>query len=159
MPEIVYKEESYAIVGACFEAYNVMGCGFIESVYHECVKIELELRGIPFRFKQPLQISYKQRQLERWFEPDFVCFDKIILDLKAERELTRYDRAQMFNYLKFSGHHLAILANFGQPEKLQSERIVLCRSALIRPIRLIRGSLVFVLRFMCLRVGRLQTKV
>jgi GxxExxY protein len=122
--EIVFKEESYKIVGACFEVYREKGCGFLESVYHECMEIELPLQGVPYVSKKPLQIEYKCNPLRTVFEPDFLCYDKIILELKAVTELTDEHRAQLQNYLKATGLRLGILANFGHYPKMQLERIV-----------------------------------
>ena len=93
MAEIVFKEESYQIIGACFEVYNEMGCGFLEPVYQECLEIELQDRSIPFVSKQELKLNYKQRPLKSLYIPDFVCFGKIILELKSMKDLTDQHRA------------------------------------------------------------------
>jgi len=122
--EILFKEESYKIVGACFEVYKEKGCGFLEPVYHECMEIELPLQGVPYISKKPLQLEYKCNPLRTIYEPDFVCYDKIILELKAVAELTDQHRAQVLNYLKATGLRLGILANFGHHPKAQIERII-----------------------------------
>jgi GxxExxY protein len=121
---IVYKEESYEIMGACFEVYKEKGCGFLEAVYHECLEIEFTLRNIPFESQPSLRIFYKTRYLKRQYEPDFICYDKIIVELKATSKLTDGDRAQAHNYLKSSEYKLALLVNFGHYPKLEYERIV-----------------------------------
>ena len=77
MTEIIYKKESYAIIGACFEVYNEKGCGFLEPVYHECLAIEFEHQGIPAISKPSLTLSYRGRILMQTYEPDFICFGKI----------------------------------------------------------------------------------
>jgi hypothetical protein len=77
--ELVYKDESYAIIGACFEVYKDKGCGFHEPVYHECLEIELEFQGIPFLSKPPQTLQYRGRTLVQTFSPDFICYDKIIV--------------------------------------------------------------------------------
>lgn len=124
MSEILYKDESYAILGACFEVYNELGCGFIEPVYQECLQIELTARGIPFVAKSELQLRYKGTQLAQTFEPDFVCFTKIIVEIKAVSGLNDRFRAQVHNYLKATGCRLGLLINFGEHPKLAYERIV-----------------------------------
>jgi GxxExxY protein len=122
--EIVYKEESYQIVGACFEVYKEMGCGFLEAVYQECLELEFTARGIPFRPQAELGLTYKGRVLNQKYVPDFICFDKIIVEIKAVSQLTDAHRAQVHNYLKATGHKLGLAANFGHFPKLDYERIV-----------------------------------
>ncbi|MHC4398400.1 MAG: GxxExxY protein [Planctomycetota bacterium] len=124
MAEIVFKEESYTIMGACFEVYKEMGPGFLEPVYQECLSLELAARHIPFREQGELALSYKGRRLERTYRTDFVCYDKIILEIKAVRELAGEHRAQVHNYLKATGHRLGLLVNFSHYPKLEYERIV-----------------------------------
>jgi GxxExxY protein len=122
MPEIIYKEESYKIIGACFEVYKNKGCGFLESVYHECLAIELNLQNIPFISKPRIQLEYKGKLLAQYFEPDFVCFDKIIVELKAVSGLIDEHRGQTINYLHVTSFELALLVNFGHYPKLEYER-------------------------------------
>jgi GxxExxY protein len=122
--EIILKEEAYAIMGACFEVYNEKGPGFLEPVYQECLEIELELRGIPFRSKPPLTLTYKERVLKKTYEPDVTCFEKVIVEIKAVSELIDDHRAQAHNYLKATGYRLALLVNFGAHRQLDYERIV-----------------------------------
>jgi GxxExxY protein len=122
---ILYKEESYRIMGACFEVYTEKGCGFLEAVYQECLEIELESRGIPFSSKAELTLSYKGRVLKKRYEPDFLCFDLIIMEIKAVSKLTDDDRAQVHNYLRGSNLRLGLLVNFGHHPLLEYERIVL----------------------------------
>ncbi len=111
--EILFKDEFYAIIGARFEVYNDMGSGFLEAVYQECLEIELGLRGIPSVPRNRLRLTYKSRMLEQTYEPDFHCFGKIILEIKAASDLTDEHRAQVHNYLKATGHRLGLLVNFG----------------------------------------------
>lgn len=124
---IIYKEESYAIMGACFEVYKEKGCGFVEQVYQECLEIELEMRGTPFATKQELELKYKGQghPLKSKYVPDLLCYDKIIVELKAAKELADEHRAQVHNYLKASGCRLGLLINFGHYPKLDYERIAL----------------------------------
>ena len=124
MSEILFKEESYKIVGACFEVYREKGCGFHEPVYQECMEIELGLQQVPFVAQQPLSLQYKGRTLQTKYVPDFLCYEQIVLELKAVTEITDEHSAQVINYLKATGLRLGILVNFGHYPKAQIERIV-----------------------------------
>lgn len=124
MAEIVYKEESFAIIGACFEVYNDKGPGFLEAVYQECLEIEFALRKIPFVAQAELTLSYKGRALRKKYQPDFLCYGKIIVEIKAVGALADEFRAQVHNYLKATSLRLGLLVNFGHKEKLEYERIV-----------------------------------
>jgi GxxExxY protein len=124
MTEILFKEESYKVVGACFEVYNEMGCGFLEAVYQECVEFEFADQQIPFIAQKQLRLKYKNHELKSVYIPDAICFQKIIVELKAVKELTNEHRAQVHNYLKATGYRLGLLLNFGHFPKLQYERIV-----------------------------------
>src|ERR1043166_8445674 len=99
MTEIIYKKESYAIIGACFEVYNAKGCGFLEPVYHECLAIEFEHQRIPAISKPSLTLSYRGRMLLQTYQPDFVCFERIILELKTASASADEHSAQLLNYL------------------------------------------------------------
>ncbi len=122
--KIIFKEESYKIMGACFEVYNNMGCGFLEAVYQECLEMELSAQQIPFQAHVPLKLHYKQHPLKKGYKPDFICYDKIIVEIKALSELRNGDRAQMHNYLTATKFKLGLLINFGHYPKLEYERIV-----------------------------------
>jgi GxxExxY protein len=124
MAEIIYKEESYRIIGACFEVYKEKGCGFLEAVYQECLEFELLSAAIPFAIKPCLPISYKGKPLKQVYVPDFICYEKIILEIKSVRRLVDKHRAQVHNYLKATGLKLGLLVNFGHYPKVQTERIV-----------------------------------
>jgi len=123
MPQIIHKKESYAIIGACFEVYNEKGCGFLEPVYQECLGIEFEYQRIPTIAKPSLALSYRSRILKQTYEPDYVCFEKIIVELKAVSALTDEHRAQLLNYLHATGLELGLLVNFGHYPKLEYGRI------------------------------------
>jgi len=123
MTELIYKKESYAIIGACFEVYNDKGCGFLEPVYQECLAIEFEYQGLPAIAKPSLTLSYRGRILAQTYQADFVCFEKIIVELKAVSALTDEHRAQLLNYLHATGFELGLLINFGHYPKLEYERI------------------------------------
>lgn len=124
MAEILYKDESYELIGSCFEVYKLKGCGFTEPIYQECLQIELGLREVPF-FAQPLlELEYKGTLLTQTFKPDFVCYDKIIIELKELERLADVHRSQTLNYLNATKYDLALLVNFGHFPKLEYERIV-----------------------------------
>jgi GxxExxY protein len=123
MTEIIYKKESYAIIGACFEVYNAKGCGFLEPVYHECLAIEFEHQRIPAISKPSLTLSYRGRTLLQTHQPDFFCFDKIVLELRTVSRLADEHRAQLLNYLHAIGFELGLLVNFGHCPKLEYERL------------------------------------
>ena len=124
MAELLYRDEAYAIIGAAMEVYNQLGPGFLEAVYQEALEIELSECGIPFVSQQELRILYKGRPLKRTYMPDLVCYDKIIVELKALDRLTNKEMAQVLNYLKATGFRLGLLVNFGNSEKLEWERRV-----------------------------------
>jgi GxxExxY protein len=123
--KIFYKEESYVIQGAVFEVYRVMGCGFLEAVYQECLEKELTHQNIPFQSQVQLGLAYKGEQLNQTYKPDFICYGIIIVELKAVKDIGDDHRAQMFNYLKATGMRLGLLVNFGHYPKATIERIVL----------------------------------
>jgi len=125
MNDIIYPELSYKIMGACFEVYRDKGCGFLEAVYQECLELELTDQGVPFAAQQKLQLGYKGRLLKQTYEPDFTCYGKIIIEIKAVAKLAYEHRAQMHNYLRASGLRLGLLINYGHYPKLESERIAL----------------------------------
>ena len=122
MAEIIYKEESYKIIGACFEVYKQKGSGFTEPVYQECLKIEFELQHIPSIFEPVIQLEYKGKILDQYFKPDFVCYNKIIVELKSVSNLIDEHRAQTMNYLNATKFDLGLLINFGHFPKLEYER-------------------------------------
>jgi GxxExxY protein len=99
-PDFIFKEECYAIIGACFEVYKDKGCGFYDPVYQECLGIEFDYCRIPAIAQPGLSLQYRSRILNQKYFPDFVCYDKIIVELKALTELTDEHRAQVLNYLK-----------------------------------------------------------
>jgi len=110
---LLFKEESYKIVGAAMEVHRLLGCGFVEPVYQEALEKEFTLRGIPYEREKELDINYKGYTLTKTFRADFICYNKIILELKAVKEFTDEHYAQTFNYLRASGMELGILINFG----------------------------------------------
>ena len=123
MEKIIYKDESYRIIGACFEVYKQRGFGFTEPVYQECLAIEFDLRNIPFVEQPEIQIEYKNRKLKKKFKPDFICYKKIIVEIKALSTLIEANKSQTLNYLNATKFELALLINFGHYPKLEYKRI------------------------------------
>ena len=124
MTEIIYKHESYAIVGALFEVYNNLGSGFSEIVYKDALEYEFRKREIPFKREKEYSVAYKDIILPHKFYADFVIDNKIILEIKAVEDLHDKFISQCINYLKVSSCRLAILANFHK-DLLDHRRIVL----------------------------------
>ncbi|MBM4152035.1 MAG: GxxExxY protein [Kiritimatiellaceae bacterium] len=124
MTDLVYEDLTYKIRGVLFEVYKEKGCGFLEGVYQECLEIEFELQNLEFKAQQPVKLSYKGRNLRQTFVPDFIICDKVIMEIKATKDITAEYRAQVQNYLKATGYKLALLVNFGHYPQLQIERFV-----------------------------------
>ena len=124
MADIIFPEESYQIVGACFDVYNVMGVGFLEPVYQECLAREFQFCHVPFIPQPELTLTYKGAVLTQTYRPDFICYDQIIVEIKAVKEIADEHRAQTFNYLRASGFRLGLLVNFGHYPKATVERII-----------------------------------
>jgi len=124
MSNLIYKDESYAIVGALFDVYNNLGSGFSEIVYKEALEYEFKIFGIPFKREKEYSVTYKDIILPHKFYADFVVFDKIVLEIKSVENLHDNHIAQCINYLKVSNCKLAILANFHK-DFLDHKRIVL----------------------------------
>jgi len=112
-------------MGACFEVYKEKGCGFLEAVYQECLEIELELRDIPFRSQVEFSLAYKSRPLRQMYCADLVCYEQVIVELKAVDALVDEHRSQVLNYLNASGLRVGLLVNLGHHPGLQWERFVL----------------------------------
>jgi GxxExxY protein len=121
---LLFEQETYRILGACFEVYKEKGCGFLEAVYQECLEIEFEMQGIFFVPQKELKLTYKGRSLTQVYKPDFLVFDKIVLEIKALSELANDHRAQLHNYLKATGLQVGLLVNFGHYPKVEHERII-----------------------------------
>lgn len=122
MGELIYGQECYEIIGTCFEVYRDKGCGFLEPVFHECLELEFGLRGIPFRSQVSLPIFYKGTELKTRYIADFVCYEKVIVEIKAVSALVDEHRAQLQNYLAATGLRLGLLVNFGHFPKVEWER-------------------------------------
>lgn len=123
MSEIIFKEESYEIIGRCMEVYNQLGHGFSEIVYKDALEFEFSRDEIPFEREKEYPVSYKGTLLPHKFYADFVVFDKIILEVKCVKEFADEHTAQCINYLRVSKIKLALLVNFSR-SKLEYKRIV-----------------------------------
>jgi GxxExxY protein len=115
--------QTYAAIGAAMEVHRELGHGFLESVYQEALAMELTARNIPFQREVPLPVLYKQQQLACSFRADFVCYESVVLELKATSQLTGTDESQLINELKATGMNRGLLLNFGSPS-LEYKRFV-----------------------------------
>lgn len=120
---MLYKEYTEQIIGAFYEVHNELGCGFLEAVYQEALAFEFELKGIPFEKEKQLRIKYKNRTLNKFYQADFICFDKIIVEVKALSALNSEHEAQLLNYLKATGIKIGLIVNFGE-KSLKYKRMI-----------------------------------
>ncbi len=121
--ELIHKTEAYNIVGACMEVHKELGSGFLEAVYHEALMHELKFREIPFETNKKLQVTYKGTLLNKVYFADIICYNKIIVELKAMDGLNPEHESQLINYLKATNYQLGLLVYFGA-KSLQYKRIV-----------------------------------
>jgi GxxExxY protein len=138
--DLLYKDEVYAIVGAAMEVYNNLGSGFLEAVYQEAMEIETASRKIPALTEQKLYIDYKGTPLKKFYEADLICYDKIIVEIKALDKLTSREEAQILNYLKATGMKVGLLINFGAHNDLEWKRLVLTQTKQPRVYRPVNES-------------------
>ena len=117
-----FKNECYAIQGAIFEVYKMLGCGFLEAVYQEALEIEFRKRNIPYEREKELRIKYDGIELKQTYKADFVCYGKIIVELKAVSAIADIHKSQVLNYLKATGYKLGIIVNFGAAS-LETKRV------------------------------------
>ena len=115
MPDIIYKNESYLIIGACMEVHKKLGSGFLESIYAEALEMEFKKSNVPYERERKLPVYYDGILLKKYFKSDFVCFNAIIVELKSTNFISENDKRQSLNYLKATQFKLGILANFGSP--------------------------------------------
>ena len=125
MSKIIYSHKSYAIIRACFKVYMDKGGGFLVPVYQKCLDIEFDYQNIPHISQKELLLTYRDKQLNKTYKPDFICFEKIIVEINAVTKITDEHRAQVINYLNSSVMSLSLLVNFGHYPKLEYERIAL----------------------------------
>ena len=123
MSEFLHKEEGYKIIGCFYNVYNTLGNGFLESVYVEALSREFEKNGIPYRKEEKINVYYQDEKLKKFFKADFLCFDEIIVEIKAEKFLTVASKNQVLNYLKASDYKVAYLVNFGS-DKIYIKRFI-----------------------------------
>ena len=124
MEEYLYKEETYDIIGCAMEVHNELGCGFLEPVYQEALSIVFRENNIPFVKEKTLDIKFKGQVLNKKYIADFVCFDKVIIELKAIDTINSQHLAQVINYLKCTDKRLGLIINFGT-SSLQYKRVIL----------------------------------
>jgi GxxExxY protein len=124
MSDIVYEKESYQIIGACIEVHKELGPGFLEAVYQEALTIEFRNRNIPFNKEKEIRLFYKNVSLQKKYKVDFICYDKIIIEVKALSGLITEHESQLINYLKATKSKLGILINFGE-RSLKYKRVII----------------------------------
>lgn len=117
------KDECYGIIGACMEVSNELGSGFLDAVYQEALCYEFSEQNIPFTSQKIMEITYKGKPLKKAYIADFICFNEIILEIKAIESLHPEHTAQVLNYLKATGKKVGLLVNFGT-SRLQYKRII-----------------------------------
>lgn len=114
MSNLLFENETYKVIGACITVHKNLGSGFLESVYHEALEKEFEIQMVNFDSRKKLQVYYKDAPLKKYFIADFICFDKIIVEIKAISFLHKDTETQTINYLKTTKYQLGLLINFGQ---------------------------------------------
>ena len=122
--EFPLKDETYRILGACFEIYNEMGRGFLEPVYQECLELELRLQEIPFESQVTLELEYKGHKPDKRYQPDLICFESVVVEIKATSSLSIDHEAQLLNYMNAGAFEVGLLVNFGHYPKLEYTRLV-----------------------------------
>ena len=122
MTKFLFEKETYNIRGCLINVHKELGCGFLENVYQDAFEQELKEAGIPYKREQRIQILYKGKPLNSEYIADFICYDRIIVELKAVSELTDVHFAQVLNYLTATNLDLGLLVNFGE-KSLHVERI------------------------------------
>lgn len=125
MTTLIHEKETYEVLGACFEVYKEKGCGFLEGVFQESLEIEFGLRSIPARSQVSMRLDDKGRPLRHSYIADFICYERIVVELKAVSRLVDEHRAQMQNYLHATRLRVGLLVNFGHHPKVEYERFVL----------------------------------
>ena len=123
MTEILFRQESYNIIGACMEVHKKLGSGFLESVYSEALEIEFKTAGIPYEKEKKLPVYYEDHKMTKYFRADYVCYDSIILEIKASKFLVDADRKQTLNNVRATKFKLGLLVNFGS-SSLTYKRVV-----------------------------------
>jgi len=114
MGKLLFESETYKIIGACMKVHGALGKGFLESVYQEALEKEFSKKGIPFSRQQRVHIQFDGEKLDKYFVADFVCYDSIILEIKAAKFIHQDNSKQVINYLSATGLSLGLLINFGE---------------------------------------------
>jgi len=122
--ELILKEEVYNVIGAAIEVHRVLGPGFLEAVYQEAFEVELRNRGLPFEAQKRLEIIYKEQLLKAHYIADFICYDQIVVEIKALDKISGREKAQLIQYLKATDMRVGLLINFGSSGKLEWKRFV-----------------------------------
>lgn len=123
-PGLIYKKEVYEIIGAAIEVHSQLGFGFLEKIYEEALLIEFKERNIPFQNQVSFLVTYKGNSLKKSFYVDLIAFGKIIIELKAIKQISNNEKAQLINYLRVTGCKLGLIINFGSTGKLEWQRII-----------------------------------
>jgi GxxExxY protein len=124
MTDLLFRDEVFQIIGAAIEVHKELGNGFLEAVYQEALELELVGQRIPFQSQSDLHIRYKGRELQKRYCADLICFESIIVELKAIQKIGVIEEAQLINYLKATGKQVGLLINFGAYGKLEWKRLV-----------------------------------
>ena len=124
MTGLLLKDEVYSIVGAAIEVHRELGPGFLEEVYQEALELEMSNRSIPFEAQKQLAIHYKGQTLKKVYFADFLCYNKVIVEIKALERLSGIQQAQILNYLKATGLRVGLLINFGSQGRLEWKRFI-----------------------------------
>jgi len=125
MKNLLYKKECYAIQGAIYNVYNNLGSGFLEAVYQECLELEFANLNIPYMAQYNIAISYNGKNINQKYKADIICYEKIIIEIKAVKEISEIHIAQLINYLNATGIKLGLLVNFGSYPKAEIKRYIL----------------------------------
>jgi GxxExxY protein len=129
MADLLYKDEVYSIIGAAMDVYNDLGPGFLENVYQEALEMEAEERKISFKAQHQIIVKYKNKPLKKHYLADLLCYEKIIVEIKATSNLTMREEGQLLNYLKATGIKVGVLINFGHYPSLEWKRLVLTKES------------------------------
>ena len=133
----LYKDRMYQIIGAAMSVYNELGCGFSEPIYQECLSVICNEKDIPWEREKPLKMTFHGVELEKLYKADFVCYDDIIVELKAVSEILSEHRAQLYNYMRITNTKFGILINFGEKDRLHAEKYMY--NDLFNNFELLRG--------------------
>jgi GxxExxY protein len=124
MTKLIYEENTYKIIGACIEVHKELGCGFLEGIYQEALEIEFENLGISYDREKELLVYYKDKKLKKTYKADFICYNHILLELKALNYIISEHESQIINYLKATNLRVGLLINFGE-KSLKYKRFIL----------------------------------